>query len=149
MKRKGWFGTVALAVIIGLGISVMMGTTQVSANTKEVANDSMDPQDATVIELNLNVETTTPVENDEVDVTEGTESAKTETTEPSTTTQETVEKEKEEKVETKEETTTSHECDHLWKCEYQPATETEAGHERMDCLKCGESYIVKTYPPKN
>ena len=159
MKSKGWFGTVALAIIVGVFVGGVMHSTRVSASMKEVDNDSLNPSDAVVIEHNITLEATEPSteatttpnviigdKNENIVTTTPVVDDKVEPTEPSTTTQNPVQ-EKEES--TNNENNTYHGCDHQWRCEYEPATETAAGYEKMDCVKCGETYIIATYPPTN
>lgn len=38
-------------------------------------------------------------------------------------------------------------CNHFWRREYEPETETEAGYLIDSCLHCGEWKIVEVIPP--
>jgi hypothetical protein len=38
-------------------------------------------------------------------------------------------------------------CNHLWRREYEPETETEEGYLIDSCLYCGEWYVYEVIPP--
>lgn len=155
--KKSWFGTVAMAIVIGLILSGIMFVPRASAATKAVSNDSLDAAETTVIELDLTLDKTTevtdttippeaettvcpPTIKDHEVVVPATEPATTEEPEPEAT-------ESVDTNPTKDDSAEPEGCNHLWKSEYMPQTETEEGYLRHDCLKCGESYIEETYPP--
>lgn len=149
--RRNWFGVVAIAILIGVTAGVLT-IPQASATPKYVDNDSLNTEEPVVIDVNMTLDATVPVETTSTDTTitktdlveiEQVETPELVEIEDVVDPTETVESTK---PSNEVETESHDECNHLWKFEYMPPMENKDGYWRYDCVKCGEWYIEKTIP---